>query len=97
MGIISHFIDWKFKIIDLTISISHVQALWNKLHQFLYDVLQNYGCLDMFHTLTITNASTNGKMAHKAKSIIPHFYTKTHLLGCIAHVITLGKNEDFLF
>ncbi|KNZ50112.1 uncharacterized protein VP01_4596g2 [Puccinia sorghi] len=98
MGITAHFIDHKYKMVDLTISIPHVQGMifFNHFYHYIILILfvvQNYSCLEKLHTITADNASTNGKMAQELSTIIPHFNTNTHLLGCIAHVINLGPKS----
>ena len=45
------------------------------------------------HTITANNVSTNGKMAQELLKIVPHFKTKTHVLGCVSHVINLGEKS----
>ncbi|KNZ60191.1 uncharacterized protein VP01_1598g1 [Puccinia sorghi] len=91
VGMTAHFIDLKLKMIDVTISIPHVQGQHSGKNyvNLFYDVMRN-GCLEKLQTITANNASTNGNIAPELFLII-HFHMKTHLLGCIAHVINLGK------
>ncbi|KNZ45922.1 uncharacterized protein VP01_769g1 [Puccinia sorghi] len=66
-------------------------ALRKEIFKLFYDVMQNYGCLEKLYTINLNKTSTNVKMAQELLFISPHFHTKMHLLGCIDHVINLGK------
>ncbi|KNZ63882.1 uncharacterized protein VP01_10894g1, partial [Puccinia sorghi] len=105
LTVTAHFIDCNFQMIDLTVSIPHVQGtiFWILVITFnlgqhtgknfadlFYRVLEEYDCLKKINTITANNASTNGKMAQELLKMLPSFNTQTHLLGCITHVVNLG-------
>lgn len=56
-------------------------------------LLDHYEFSSQLHTITTNNASTNGNMAKLIRKKIKNFNHKTHLLGCITHVINFSEKS----
>ena len=56
-------------------------------------VLDQFECTNQLFSITADNASTNNKMAEWIEKEVPTFNHRTHLLGCVAHVINLAAKS----
>ncbi|KNZ54940.1 uncharacterized protein VP01_2810g1 [Puccinia sorghi] len=95
MAVTAHYIDKKFKIVDLTIAIPNVQGRIFFFIFIAFDIelsfllVEEYNLMKKIHTITADNASTNTKMAVELQKLLS-FDPKNGLLGCMAHFINLG-------
>lgn len=92
LGITVHWVNNKFKLQEIILAVKEIDGDHSaeNLVELLQKTLKDFDIIDRVFTLTADNASTNAAMARLLQPHIPDFNAKTHLLGCMAHVVNLA-------